>query len=139
MTSEREAYDQLSFYTLSHGDAAFIHQHIVDAFMAQNANAETKPIAITFSLVGLYLHIEENFSGREVQRVHMKLAKQGGPWPSFELPADRGAIHAADVMAAAPGADRDRAIDDWCVAVWNAFKANRATVIDLLKRRQIIR
>jgi uncharacterized protein DUF5946 len=138
MTSEREAYDELSFYTLSLRDATFIHQHIVDAFTAQNANADTKPIAITFSLVGLYLHIEEKFSGKEVQRAHMKLAKQGGPWPWFELPAERGAVQAIDVMAAEPGAGRDRAIDAWCVAVWNAFLVNRARVVELLKKRQII-
>ncbi len=49
--------DELCCYTLSLRDAAFIHQHAVDAIAAQNADAQTKPIAIAFALVGLYLAI----------------------------------------------------------------------------------
>lgn len=33
--SEPDAYNQLRCYTLVHGDPAFIHQHVVDAFAAQ--------------------------------------------------------------------------------------------------------
>jgi hypothetical protein len=138
MTAEQEAYEALSYYTLEHRDPAFIHQHIVDTFTAQNANEQTKPIAVTFALVGLYLHVEHQFSGKQVQRAHMQLAKQGGPWPRFDLPSDRGSIHAVDVIAAPPGAERDRAIDAWCAAVWNVFRGNQATVGELLKQRGII-
>ncbi len=53
--SEQEKYYELAYYTLSHPDPAFIHQHAVDAFTAQNANAGSKPISITFALIGLYL------------------------------------------------------------------------------------
>ena len=138
MLAEKEAYDELCCYTLAHGDPAFIHQHVVDAFAAQNANEQTKPIGLAFALVGLYLHVEQKFSGKKVQAMHMKLGKQGGPWPVFDLPTERGAIHAVDVMAAAPGAERDRAIDAWCVAVWEAFRANRAKLVEFLKRREIL-
>jgi hypothetical protein len=65
---EQDAYDQVRYYTLSLGDPAFIHQHVVDAFIAQHADENTKPIAITFALVGLYLHVEKGFSGQQVQR-----------------------------------------------------------------------
>ena len=138
MSSEREAYDELSFYTLAHRDPSFIHQHIVDTFAAQNANEQTKPIGLTFSLVGLYLHVEEGFSGKKVQTAHMKLAKRGGPWPAFSLPSDRGSIRAVDVLAAPPGAERDRAIDAWCAAVWQAFRVNRSAVLEFLKQRGIV-
>lgn len=50
--SEPAAYDELQAYTLAHGDPAFIHQHVVDAWAAQHADEETKPIALTFALVG---------------------------------------------------------------------------------------
>src|SRR6184192_3673112 len=138
MASEKEAYDELCFYTLTHGDPSFIHQHIVDAFAAQNANEHTKPIGLTFALVGLYLHVEEKFSGKRVQAAHMKLAKQGGPWPVFDLPAERGAVDAVDVMAAAPGTERDRAIHAWCAAVWQAFLVNRDTIVEFLKQRGVL-
>src|SRR5947208_5045046 len=109
-----EAYDELCAYTLTHGDPAFIHQHVVDAFAAQTANAQTKPIALTFALAGLFLHVERAVSGRQVQRFHMQMARKKRPWPAVFLPADRGAMTAADVMAAPAGPERDRAVDRWC-------------------------
>jgi hypothetical protein len=39
----RDAYDELCAYTLSSGDPAFIHQHVVDAFAAQRASAAGRP------------------------------------------------------------------------------------------------
>jgi hypothetical protein len=48
-------YDELCCYTLERGDASFIHQHVVDAQIAQQASDATKPIALAFALAGLYL------------------------------------------------------------------------------------
>jgi hypothetical protein len=83
--TEREAYDEISAYTLTHGSADFIHQHVVDAFAAQHAKPDGKPIGITFALAGLYLHVEKGFSGPSVQRAHMQMARQRR-WPRFVLP-----------------------------------------------------
>jgi hypothetical protein len=135
--SEQAAYDELQCYTLAHGDPAFIHQHVVDAFAAQHATGETKPIAITFALVGLYLHVERGFSGRQVQRTHMALARQRQRWPSFPLPQGRGSLTAVQVMAERPGPDRDRAIDAWCRSVWEAFRESHQAVADLLRQHGI--
>jgi hypothetical protein len=130
---DRESYDALCCYTLERGDAAFIHQHVVDAFIAQNADEHTKPIAIAFALIGLYLHIERRFSGKQVQRMHIALAQQKRTWPAFRLPRERGRMTAADVMAAPPGSARDEAIDRWCASVWGAYRDNRDLVVDLLR------
>lgn len=65
VSAEEQTYHELSAYTLTHGDATFIHQHVVDAWAAQNAHADSKPIGVFFALVGLYLHIEQEFTGRE--------------------------------------------------------------------------
>jgi len=132
MLSERDAYDQLCAYTLTHGGAAFMHQHVVDAFAAQSADAHSKPIGVTFALVGLYLHVERAFTGRQVQRTHMLMGRRKRSWPAFILPEQRGAITARTVVHAPEGLDRDKAIDEWCASVWNAFGQNRQTVIDLL-------
>ncbi len=132
---EWEAYDRLRFYTLDHGDPSFIHQHVVDAFAAQNADAQTKPISLIFALVGLYLHVEERRTGRQIQQVHMRLARgHRGPWPSVVLPVDRGAITVSDVVAADEGPLRDLAIERWCASVWAAYIDSRPAVIDLLSR-----
>lgn len=129
---DRESYDALCCYTLERGDAAFIHQHVVDAFIAQNADEHTKPIGLAFALIGLYLHLERGFSGKQVQRVHMALGRQKRTWPAFRLPRERGGMTAADVMAAPPGSARDEAIDQWCASVWDAYRDNRDLVVDLV-------
>jgi uncharacterized protein DUF5946 len=130
--SNRDAYHELSCYTLTHGHPSFIHQHVVDAFAAQEADEQTKPIALTFAVVGLFLHVEKGQTGRQVQRAHMKMAQRKRQWPAFSLPRERGTITAVDVMRAAPGAERDQAIDAWCASVWDAFRGNRDVVVRLL-------
>lgn len=132
------AHDELSAYTLLRGDATFIHQHVVDAHTAQTAHAGTKPIAITFALAGLYLHVERGFTGRQVQRAHMQMARTKQTWPAFDLPAGRGALTPADVMRAPAGPARDAAIEAWCRSVWAAFSSSRGTIEDLLDRHGIV-
>ena len=65
--SNDELFGQLSFYTLSHPDSDyFIHQMAVDAYTAQTATEDTKQIGLVFTLVGLYLFAEKNFTGKEI-------------------------------------------------------------------------
>ena len=118
---ELDAYHHLSAYTLTLGDPEFIHQHVVDAWAAQHATAQGKPIGLYFGLVGLYLHLERGRTGREVQLAHMQLARVKRIWPTFALPEDRGSVTAIEVMRADPRDDRARAIDRWCSSVWEAF------------------
>ncbi len=132
MTSQEAAYHELCCYTLTLGDPAFLHQHVVDAFAAQDAREQDRPIRLTFALIGLYLHVEQKLSGKQVQRVHMALARRKRPWPSFARPEDRGVITAADVLAVPAGPGRDRMIHDWCACVWAAFRENRPLVVALL-------
>jgi len=135
--SEQHAYQELQCYTLAHGDPRFVHQHVVDAWVAQHADEQTKPIGLTFALVGLYLRVEKGLSGRQVQRVHMALARRKRNWPAFALPRDRGAITAHEVIAAPAGPARDQAIDTWCASAWAAFKDTHQAVADLLEQHGI--
>ena len=137
-TDDADAFNELCAYTLGHGSPAFVHQHVVDAFAAQYASEQTKPVQLTFGLVGLYLHLERQFTGREVQLAHMKLASLSRTWPRFELPANRGDITPALVMRSPPGAERDAAIDAWCNAVWTAYHGSHVTVLELLKQYRIV-
>jgi len=135
--AEQEAYEELLCYTLSHGGGEFIHQHAVDAWAAQHADERTRPIGLAFALVGLYLHLEKGFSGRQVQRTHMALARHRRQWPSFAQPSRRGSMTASQVMAAPAGPERNRAIDEWCASVWGAFRESREEVVELLGRHGI--
>jgi hypothetical protein len=128
---DSDAYNELCLYSLVHTNPAFIHQHVVDAFAAQNATLDDKPIRLAFALVGLYLHVEQGFTGREVQLAHMKLGRAKQPWPTFRIPIDRGAINAATVLDA-PTEQRDAMIHKWCCSVWQAFADQRSSVRQLL-------
>jgi hypothetical protein len=131
----RSAYDEVYVYTM--GRPGFILQHVVDAYGAQSATSDSKPMAIVFALVGLYLRVEKHCSGTRVQKVHTHLARRRRAWPVMDLPRDRGDITVADVLAAPAGLERDQAIDAWCMCVWNAFHASRPHILRLLQEHQI--
>jgi len=126
MFKNDDLYNQLAFYTLAHPDPSFIHQHAVDAYTAQNADNTTKPIALVFALIGLYLHVEKGYTGKQVQRAHMQLANRSNTWPKLPLPAEHGNIRIEHVLAADPGPARDAMIERWCAAVWNASLASHS-------------
>lgn len=123
--------DELSFHTLGHGDPCFIHQLLVDAYAAQHASPASKPIATAFALIGLFLFAERGFSGREVQRAHMALARRQRAWPRFEPPRSRGTLTVADVVAVPPGGGRDAMLKRWAKSVWLAWEKDHARVAEL--------
>ena len=138
MTTIHDAYDELYVYAMGHGDPSFILQHVVDANAAQTAAAGDKPIRLVFALIGLYLHVERGFSGRQVQLAHMRLGACRKRWPVVPLPPNRGAVTAVDVAAVPPGSGRDAAIDEWCRSTWAAFDTSRETIVDLLRAEEIV-
>ena len=136
--TDQQSYDELSIYTLSLRDPAFIHQYIVDAYAAQHAEEDAKPITLAFALAGLYLHHERGFSGKQVQYAHMKLARNKQRLPLFELPKSRGEITVADVLRQAPGKDRDQAIERWSASVWEVWRESHARVAEWLVTEKIV-
>jgi hypothetical protein len=133
MKTDQDLYNELAFYTLAHPDPAFIHQNVVDAFAAQHADETSKPIYIVFALIGLYLCVEKNFTGKQAQLAHMRLAKTRRQYAHLPLPKDRGAIGIRDVLATAPGLTRDAIIHDWCVSAWEAWHESREQIVQLAK------
>jgi hypothetical protein len=130
-----DLFNELTFYTLSLRDPGFIHQHVVDAYAAQHADEQTKPIKVVFALVGLYLFLEKHFTGRQVQQMHMRLAKRRKQWPRLPLPSGpRGDITVSAVMAAPPGEARDEMVCTWCASVWQTWQASRSQIVNLLKQ-----
>ena len=131
--AEQLAVVQLTAWTLSLRDADFVHQHVVDAWAAQHADEASKPISVAFALIGLYLHLEKDLSGRQVQQAHMRLAQPRGrgagrkDWPRFQPPEQRGSVTAADVVLA-PEQRRKAAIDLWCRSVWDAWRDGQPQV-----------
>ena len=132
--ADQDLYNEMAYYTLAHSSPSFIHQYVVDAFTAQHADETTKPIAIVFALIGLYLFLEKDFSGRQVQRAHVQLAKRRKDWPRLQIPQEVGRMSIADALAAEPGETRDTKIREWCVSVWDAWRESRNQIVDLVKK-----
>ena len=131
----RATFDEVYVYTM--GRPRFILQHVVDAFAVQTADEESKPIVVVFGLIGLYLYVEKQFSGHQVQRIHVELGRRKREWPRVSVPEDRGSMTVADVLTAPAGPERDMAINNWCRSVWTACGANRQTIIALLREYHI--
>jgi hypothetical protein len=109
-------FNQLSGYTLSQNNIEFIHQYVVDAYGAQHAGGITKNIRVIFSLIGLYLAVEHNYTGRQVQLVHMKIPKQ--IWETPELPRQNSLITVADILNTHKDIERKKLILSWAKSVW---------------------
>ena len=85
-------YGDLSAYNMEKQDITFIHQLVVDTYAAQHVGRTTKNIRTVYSLVGLYLVNEHEFTGRQVQQAHMKLSKHGIDWPNLAPPKNKHVI-----------------------------------------------
>ena len=134
MFKDDDLYSELAFYTLAHPDPAFIHQLVVDAYTAQNADDAKKPMAVVFALIGLYLHLEKSYTGRMVQRAHMQLANRSKTWPRLPIPSGRGEVTIKHVLGAEPGPARDAMIGRWCDSVWQSWLPSRSAIIDIAQK-----
>ena len=122
----------LSYYTLAHGDLAFIHQHLVDAYGAQHVRQSASTIGAAFALAGLYLAVERGFTGRRVQKMHMQMARTSKRWPRFDPPEDVGPLTVADVLELGPGPHRDEKLMEWCASIWNAWSSEQGRVREMV-------
>ena len=125
--------NELTYYTLAHGDRRFFHQHAVDAYGAQHLRVGKSTIGGAFTLAGLYLAVEKGFTGRRVQLMHVEMAKRSKEWPRFTPPATLGAMTVADVVAVEPGPERDERLLDWCKSVWAAWAADQSRVRSMVE------
>jgi hypothetical protein len=114
-------FTELTGETMARTDPEFAHQHCVDAYGAQHAGGPTKPITTAFALIGLHLAIDEDYTGREIQQVHMELGEADREWPQFTPPEQPGEYTVQTVLEASPGPERDTRITDWAESVWAAW------------------
>ena len=146
----RELSGEVSAYSLALRDVDFIHQLVVDAYCAQHAGPTVKQIGIAFALIGLLLTFERGYTGRQVQRAHMRLGNKSKVWPRFEPPQARlaaGFLPAAparreaascltveDVVQIPPGDARNAMIKQWGKSVWDIWQPEHANVRALVEK-----
>ena len=116
-----QLYGELTAYTLTRGYVEFIHQLAVDAYGAQHVGEHARPVGVAFALIGLYFACERGYSGRQVQHMHMLLARRAKTWPQFVPPAHVGPLTVLDVVQAGPGDERDAMLRRWGHSVWDAW------------------
>jgi Family of unknown function (DUF5946) len=130
----RQLSGEVSAYTLTLGDADFLHQLVVDTYTAQHAGPSVKPIGITFALSGLLLTYERGYTGRQVQRAHMQLTKKSRVWPRFEPPKEKAALTVETVVQSPAGVERNAMIAQWGKSVWDIWQPEHANVRALVER-----
>ena len=116
-----KVYSDLLCYTVGKQDKEFIHQHAVDAYAAQHAGGPTRNITIAFGLIGLYLALEKGYTGKDVQRAHMQIAKRQKVWPRLEPPLQPAGITVMDILKVQDGPEKDAMIRQWMAAVWESW------------------
>jgi hypothetical protein len=127
-------YCELIAYTLSLRDPAFPHQLAVDAYAAQHTGKNSKPIGISFALIGLCLVREYGYTGRQAQKAHIFLAGRSRSWKKFSPPpCFSWPMTAADVLKAPPGPARLRMINKWASSVWDGWSKEHAGVRQLIR------
>jgi hypothetical protein len=114
-------FSDLSCYSVSKRDAEFIHQYAVDTYEAQHAGGKTRNITVVFGLIGLYLALEKSYTGKQVQRAHVQIARVRKDWPRLDPPLRPAAITVLDVLGVSDGPDKDALIRRWMEAVWESW------------------
>ena len=132
-TNCQELMYQLTYYTLSLQDSYFIHQLIVDAYAASHTVLQKKPITTAFGLAGLYLVNERGFTGKEVQKAHMAMAKKSKNWPQFSPPAEKPGLTVRDVVETLD-AEKPAMIKKWSKSVWETWKPEQEKVAVMVKK-----
>ena len=129
----RQLYDQLSAFTQSLGDTAFIHQLVVDSYTAQHFGPKIKPIGISFALIGLDLVFEHGYSGKAVQLAHMQIARTRHQWPVFVPPAQKGTLTVMDVVPDLNTENYQDRIYRWGKSVWQQWNLEHEYIEGLIK------
>ena len=129
-----QLYGELTGYTVAqaYSTGTFLHQLAVDTYAAQHAKDDAPPIGTAFALIGLHFAFERGYSGKQVQHMHMLLARRSKHWPRFAPPHHVGDVTVWDVMQAQPGGQRDTMLRRWGQSVWDAWQAERTRVESLI-------
>lgn len=118
----------MTAYHLEQTSEDFRHQVAIDAYAAQHPGPPARRITLWFALAGLYLALDEGWTGRQVQVAHQRLAEVDKVGPALNRPFPAAAMTVSDVLAAGPGGGRDAAVQNWALAVWRSWQPCHAQI-----------
>jgi len=130
------------FHTLSgihfdEADPAFIHQVAVDCYGAQHAGGPARPITAVFSLVGLCLHLEHGFTGKQVQAAHAAMARGQKNWPVLLAPSVRYPVTVDSVVQCETASARTVQLKVWAQATWDAWRSEQMWVRSIIRLHRL--
>jgi hypothetical protein len=130
------------FHTLAgihfdEADASFKHQIAIDCYGAQHIGGPSKPVTAVYALVGLCLHVERGFSGRQIQAAHMLLARTRSNWPTLSAPATHYRVTVDMVVAAGCASSRAQQLEAWAVCTWEAWRNEQQWVRNIIRDRRL--
>jgi hypothetical protein len=83
--------------------------------------------------------LEHEYTGKEVQDAHIRLAKLSKEWPVFNIPEHRGDLTVIHALETDAGPTRDMAIIEWASSVWKAYKNEQEAVREMLRKYKEIK
>ncbi len=130
--------DELLGFEFQHPVMLRFHQLTVDAYGAQHAGGEAPQIRVAYSLAGLWLALEHDFSAEDVRAVHRRMGHPTADWPVFEPPVlPQRWLTALDVAEAGIRQRSDgghaRAVGQWAESVWSAWLAASPGIDDVVE------
>jgi len=90
------------------------------------------PQSTTFAMIGLYLTFEKGYTGKQVQRTHIFLAKKNKEWPRFDRLKEKNALTVLDVLQS-PESEYMNMIRKWGKSVWEMWKPEHESVRKLVE------
>lgn len=131
-------HGEVAGFELAHPElVGRLHQLTVDTYGAQHSG-DGRGIRIAYSLVGLHLALDREWSGMAVRDAHQRMGRPQPSWPAFPSPADLGQLTVLDVAeggaraGSVPG--HAAAVQRWAAAVWAAWAPRHAEVAELTDR-----
>lgn len=122
-------YTTVTGHELSHvRELGGVHQLTVDAYSAQHAGQDVPPIGVAFALIGLYLTLDQGWSGSDVRAAHQDLASRFQTWPQFTPPAQRAPLTVAHVAGSPSPEEHASRVRAWAESVWQAWSAEHGRV-----------
>lgn len=126
-----ELFGELSGFSIRQNQAEFIHQLVVDSYVAQHSGGIAKNIGTTFALAGLCLFVEYNYTGRQIQHVHMDIHKQN--WERL-IPPRHFKMTVKDVFKANSISERELLIKNWAKSVWESWNESHEWIRQEVKQ-----
>lgn len=111
---------------------------VIDAYAVQHhGKPERRAIqSVNAHLVALYLQLEKEYSGEQVNAALQRVLKFANEFVWLEPPTPNGTLTIADVLRAETSQEQANAIENYARDIWRAWHARRETAVRWARRAE---